>query len=191
MVLGVCITMLLFAGPVRIPHGISLDSHTFLVGAIAILIGIQSLTFGLIAQRFAVRYQLLPQSSWNYRLASFLTFERGLVVAISVIGLGTARLHLVSPDLGFRRVRAPCRSHHPESAHHLPDRNCDRHSTRVHCLPRRHHDNSDQARPDTRCPGSGLIGNHAGPVASTLVTSERLFVEMLVRLFCRLALTVP
>ena len=90
MVLGVCITMLLFAGPVRIPHGISLDSHTFLVGAIAILIGIQSLTFGLIAQRFAVRYQLLPQSSWNYRLASFLTFERGLVVAISVIGLGTA-----------------------------------------------------------------------------------------------------
>jgi len=89
MLLGVCIAVLLFSGPVRIA-GVTLEIKTFLVGAIAILIGSQTLTCGLIAQRFAVRYQLLPESKWNYRLMSFLTFERGLIVAISVIGLGTA-----------------------------------------------------------------------------------------------------
>jgi hypothetical protein len=79
---------LLFPGPVRIADGVNLDTHTFLVGAIAILIGVQNVTCGLIAQRFAVRYRLLPESTWNYRLLSFLTFERGLIAAISVIGLG-------------------------------------------------------------------------------------------------------
>ena len=90
MLLGVCIAALLFPGPVRIADGINLDTKTFLVGAIAILIGIQTMTCGLIAQRFAVRYRLLPESDWNYRLVSFLTFERGLIAAISAIGLGTA-----------------------------------------------------------------------------------------------------
>jgi len=41
-------------------------------------------------QRFAVSYQLLPESKWNNRLVSFLTFGRGLIVALSVIVLGTA-----------------------------------------------------------------------------------------------------
>jgi glycosyltransferase involved in cell wall biosynthesis len=87
---GLCIEAVLFPGPLQIADGVNLEIKTFLVGAIAILIGIQNLTFGLIAQRFAVRYQLLPESKWNHRLVSFLTFERGLIVAISVIGLGTA-----------------------------------------------------------------------------------------------------
>jgi glycosyltransferase involved in cell wall biosynthesis len=90
MLLGVCTTAVLFPGPLRITHGVSLDTHTFLVGAIAILIGVQNLTCGLIAQRFEVRYRILPESKRSYRLLSLLTFERGLVVAISVIGLGTA-----------------------------------------------------------------------------------------------------
>jgi glycosyltransferase involved in cell wall biosynthesis len=90
MLLGVGTVALLFSGPLRIAHGVSLDTHTFLVGAIAILIGVQSLTCGLIAQRFAVRYQLLPASNRSYRLLSLLTFERGLIAAISIIGLGTA-----------------------------------------------------------------------------------------------------
>ena len=90
MLLGACTTALLFPGALQIAHGVSLDTHTFLVGAIAILIGVQNLTCGLIAQRFAVRYQLLPESKRSYRLLSLLTFERGLIAAISVIGLGTA-----------------------------------------------------------------------------------------------------
>jgi glycosyltransferase involved in cell wall biosynthesis len=89
MLFGVCLAVLLFPGPVRIADGISLDVHTFLVGAIAILIGVQNLSCGLIAQRFAVRYQLLPESEPN-RFLSLLTFERGLIAAISVIVLGAA-----------------------------------------------------------------------------------------------------
>src|SRR4051812_47309130 len=89
MLVGVCLTVLLFPGPLRIADGISLDVHTFLVGAIAILIGVQNLSCGLIAQRFAARYQLLPGSGQN-RLLSLLTFNRGLIVALSVVGLGTA-----------------------------------------------------------------------------------------------------
>jgi glycosyltransferase involved in cell wall biosynthesis len=87
MLFGASITAFLFQGPVQIGHGVSVSIHTFLVGAISMLAGTQILSCGLIAQRFAVRYQLLPESNWNYR---FLTFERGLIVAISVIGLGMA-----------------------------------------------------------------------------------------------------
>lgn len=87
---GACITALLLPGPLRIASGITLDIHTFLVGAIAMLIGVQTLSFGLVAQRFAVRYRLLPASKWNDWLLSFLTFERGLLAAISVVGLGMA-----------------------------------------------------------------------------------------------------
>ena len=92
MVLGVSIAAILFPGPVEIADGIRLDIHTFLVAAIAILIGVQNLTFGLIAQRFAVKYGLLPRSERSSRLLAFLTFERGLIVAVSVAGLGTAGL---------------------------------------------------------------------------------------------------
>src|ERR1700733_7708635 len=87
MLFGVCIAVLLFPGPLQIAAGVNLDTRSFFAGAIAILIGIQTLSCGLIAQRFAIRYQLLPESNWNYR---FLTYERGLIVAISVIGLGAA-----------------------------------------------------------------------------------------------------
>jgi glycosyltransferase involved in cell wall biosynthesis len=90
MLLGICIAVVLFPGPVQIADGIRLDIHTFLVGAIAILIGVQNLSCGLIAQRFAVKYQLLPESKRSSRLLSFLTFDRGLIVAVSIFGLGVA-----------------------------------------------------------------------------------------------------
>jgi hypothetical protein len=92
ILLGVCIATILFPGPVEIADGIRLDIHTFLVGAIAILIGVQNLTFGLIAQRFAVKYRLLPEPKRNSRFLSFLTFERGLIVAVLLAGLGMTGL---------------------------------------------------------------------------------------------------
>lgn len=92
MLLGISIATILFPGPVEIADGIRLDIHTFLVGAIAILIGVQTLTFGLIAQRFAVKYRLLPEPKRNSRLLLFLTFERGLIVAVLLTGLGMAGL---------------------------------------------------------------------------------------------------
>jgi glycosyltransferase involved in cell wall biosynthesis len=92
MLFGVSVAAILFPGPVEIADGIKLDIHTFLVGAIAILIGVQNLTFGLIAQRFAVKYRLLPEPKRNSRFLLFLTFERGLIVAVMLTGLGMAGL---------------------------------------------------------------------------------------------------
>jgi glycosyltransferase involved in cell wall biosynthesis len=92
MLFGVGIAATLFRGPVEIADGIRLDIHTFLVGAIGILIGVQNLTFGLIAQRFAVKYRLLPEPKRNSRFLLLLTFERGLIVALLLAGLGMVGL---------------------------------------------------------------------------------------------------
>src|SRR5258708_29027449 len=92
ILLGVSIVAILFPGPVEIADGIRLDIHTFLVGSIAILVGVQNLTFGLIAQRFAEKYRLLPEPKGNSWLLLSLTFERGLIVALLLTGLGMAGL---------------------------------------------------------------------------------------------------
>jgi glycosyltransferase involved in cell wall biosynthesis len=92
MAFGVGVAVLLFPGPLEIADGVRIDIHTFLIGAIAILIGVQNLTFGLIAQRFAINYGLLPRAKQNSRLLALLTFERGLIVAVLLAGLGMAGL---------------------------------------------------------------------------------------------------
>jgi hypothetical protein len=66
-----------------------LDVHTFLVGAIAVVIGVQSLTFGLIAHRFAIKYGLLPALKHNTSFLNLLTFERGLILAALLAVVGT------------------------------------------------------------------------------------------------------
>jgi hypothetical protein len=90
IIFGVGTATVLFPGPVRITNGISLDVHTFLAAVIAILIGSQTLSFGLIAQRFAVKYQLLPAPRRDSRFLLSLTFGRGLIVAVLLIALGMA-----------------------------------------------------------------------------------------------------
>jgi glycosyltransferase involved in cell wall biosynthesis len=90
IILGVGTTAVLFPGPVKITDRISLDVHTFLAAVIAILIGFQTLSFGLIAQRFAVKYHLLPAPKRDSRLLLSLTFTRGLIVAVLLMGFGAA-----------------------------------------------------------------------------------------------------
>ena len=79
--------MLLFPGAVRI-GGIALDTHTFLVAAISILVGMQIVCFGLIARRFAAAYGFLPRSKLLSVFVSEVTLERGLVVAAVVTATG-------------------------------------------------------------------------------------------------------
>ena len=107
---GIVTAMLLFPGPVEIADGVSLDIHTFLVAAVFILIGVQSLTFGLIAQRFAIRYGLLPIPKRNSRLLTSLSFERGLIVAVSLFGLGMAGVawsFITWASVGFGLLKYP------------------------------------------------------------------------------------
>jgi len=86
MSVGLLGAALLFRGKVEVAEGVAIDIHTFLVASIAILVGLQSISFGVIARCFATTYGFLPQSDRYGRLLARLSLERGLVVAL-VIGL--------------------------------------------------------------------------------------------------------
>jgi glycosyl transferase family 2 len=86
MALGLLGAALLFRGKVQIANGIAIDIHTFLVASIAILVGLQSISLGVIARRFATTYGFLPKSELYGALFSAFSLERGLMLAL-VIGL--------------------------------------------------------------------------------------------------------
>ena len=86
MALGLLGAALLFRGKVEIGNGIVIDIHTFLVASIAILVGLQSISLGVIARRFATTYGFLPKSERYRTLFAGFSLERGLLLAL-VIGL--------------------------------------------------------------------------------------------------------
>jgi hypothetical protein len=80
----------LFRGPLMISHDFGVDDHTFLVAAIAILVGIQVVSFGVIARQFATANGLLPQSRPLAALLSIVSLERGLIFAAGIACVGVA-----------------------------------------------------------------------------------------------------
>jgi hypothetical protein len=76
----------LLPGPITIAPGVSVDIHTFIVAATCILVGLQSITFGMIARRYATRSGLLPPSSRYDTVLESITSEQLLLVA-AVLGL--------------------------------------------------------------------------------------------------------
>ena len=89
---GVSVAALLFSGPVQVADGIHLDVHSFLVAAIAVLIGVQSIGVGLIAQRFAIAYGFLPSDKRFAFILNAISLERGLVVAALLVAVGLVGL---------------------------------------------------------------------------------------------------
>jgi len=79
----------LLAGP-RAMGNISLDVHTLLYAAMAILVGFQAITFATFTKVFAISEGLLPEDPRLNRLFRFITLEVGLVVggALMATGLG-------------------------------------------------------------------------------------------------------
>jgi Glycosyl transferase family 2 len=90
MALGTIGTLTLFPGPLKITAGFGLDEHTFLVSAIAILVGVQVVSFGVIARHFAAAHKLLPPSRPLTALLSAISLERGLLVAFGIAVAGLA-----------------------------------------------------------------------------------------------------
>lgn len=76
----------LFPGQFRL-GGVALDINTFVVACIALLIGIQSITFAAIARRYATLRGLLPPSARYSPLLRALTPERLLVLGAVIFGL--------------------------------------------------------------------------------------------------------
>jgi glycosyltransferase involved in cell wall biosynthesis len=78
----------LFSGQLRIGP-VALDVHTFVAACLAILVGVQSVTFGMLARQYAARRGLLPESGRYTDLLRQVTLERMLLIALSLIAVGS------------------------------------------------------------------------------------------------------
>ena len=90
LAVGLFLGTLLIRGPVRIAPTLELDVNTFLVAAMCIILGLQSVTFAVIGRRFASRYGFIPRSEVFDRVLEGLTLERILAgaVVLVLVGLG-------------------------------------------------------------------------------------------------------
>ncbi|RUT31209.1 glycosyltransferase family 2 protein [Arsenicitalea aurantiaca] len=92
LVFGLVTGAVLWPGPLRLSSGIVIDLHTFLVAAMCIIVGVQSISFALIGRRFASRYGFIPRSERFDRVLEALTLERILLGAIVLMVAGLVAL---------------------------------------------------------------------------------------------------
>lgn len=89
-VLGAILSLLLLPGPLAV-GSVTLDYHTLLFGAMAILIGFESINFAVFTKLFGVTEHLLPEDPALNKLFRYVTLETGLVLGTLLIlaGAGT------------------------------------------------------------------------------------------------------
>jgi hypothetical protein len=78
---------MLLPGPVRV-GGIGFDIHTFIVSCLAILVGLQTVTFSVMARKFGESRGLVPRSERYSPLLSTITMERMLLLALAMGSAG-------------------------------------------------------------------------------------------------------
>ena len=88
MALGLAVSAWLLPGPRRV-GAIVFDVHTLLFGAMAILIGFQSILFATFTKIFAISEGLLPEDSRLSRVFRYVTLEVGLAGGVLLILAGT------------------------------------------------------------------------------------------------------
>lgn len=88
---GLVVGAILLPGPARYGNVI-LDIHTFLVAALCVIVGLQSISFAVIGRRFASRYGFIPKSGEYDRMLESLTLERILVFAVGLMLVGVVAL---------------------------------------------------------------------------------------------------
>lgn len=72
--------------------GVRFDAHTLLFASLAILLGYQSILFGLFAKVFAVSEGLLPRDTSYDRFLRHVNLERGLALGGAVVVVGVVLL---------------------------------------------------------------------------------------------------
>lgn len=88
--LGGLATMLwLLPGP-RHVASITLDIHSLLYAAMALLVGVQSVTFFLFAKHFAIRGGILPDDPAFTRMVARMSLEKGLIAGLVPLLTGIA-----------------------------------------------------------------------------------------------------
>jgi glycosyltransferase involved in cell wall biosynthesis len=90
LLLGTVVSAWLLPGP-RVVGTTTFDYHTLLAGAMAVLIGFESMTFAVFSKMFATTERLLPEDPRLTRWYKYITLEVGLIVGALLI-LGGAGL---------------------------------------------------------------------------------------------------
>ncbi|MBI4046601.1 MAG: hypothetical protein HY371_07265, partial [Devosia nanyangense] len=91
LVVGMVLGGILLQGPVHLTPTVEIDLHTFLMAAMFIIVGLQSVSFALIGRRFASRYGFIPKSGFDGLLEA-LTLERILLAAVVLVAIGIGTL---------------------------------------------------------------------------------------------------
>ena len=69
-------------------HGIHFDAHTLLVASLAIMVGYESISFGVLGRLFAYEEGLLPRKPELDRALQIVTLERGVVAGLTSVAGG-------------------------------------------------------------------------------------------------------
>jgi glycosyltransferase involved in cell wall biosynthesis len=96
MVAGATICSWLLLGPQRI-EGITFDVHTLVYGALAIMVGYQSVVFAFFTKLFAITEGLLPEDPRLTNMFKYITLESGLIAGFAMtVGGVAASIYAVS-----------------------------------------------------------------------------------------------
>ncbi len=87
MVVGAVVSGWLLVGP-RVVDGITLDVHTFLYAAMAIVIGYQTVIFAIFTKVFAITEGLLPEDPRLKTLFNYIRLETGIVAGALLLAAG-------------------------------------------------------------------------------------------------------
>jgi len=87
MLIGTVVSGWLLVGP-RVVDGITLDVHTFLYAAIAIVIGYQTVIFAIFTKVFAITEGLLPEDPRLKRLFRYIRLETGILAGALLLATG-------------------------------------------------------------------------------------------------------
>lgn len=87
MLIGTVVSGWLLVGP-RVVDGITLDVHTFLYAAIAIVIGYQTVIFAIFTKVFAITEGLLPEDPRLKTLFRYIRLETGILAGALLLATG-------------------------------------------------------------------------------------------------------
>ena len=85
---GLSLMLIQVNGPVRLLGQLVLGSHTMLVAAMAIMLGVQLITFAVIARRHALQRGILPERARRHGLLRLVTLERILITSALLFAAG-------------------------------------------------------------------------------------------------------
>ncbi|BDD87458.1 glycosyltransferase family 2 protein [Desulfofustis limnaeus] len=85
--LGLMLQLLLLPGPVKIAR-LTLDIHTLLLSSCALILGVQTVTFAVLAKKYAINTGLLPHDHRFVQLIDKITLEKALVFGLATIFMG-------------------------------------------------------------------------------------------------------